>query len=127
MYDLSHVSGRTALITGASTGIGAEFARQLAARGANLVLVARSVDKLEHLAAARRAEYRVDVVTEKLDLSESDASQRLFERIAELGRSVDLLVNNAGIGWAGASAELAPESAAVLVDLNGGSLDRGAR
>ena len=118
MYDLSNVAGRTALITGASTGIGAEFARQLAARGANLVLVARSIDKLEHLAAALRAEHHVDVVIQQLDLAEPDASKRLFERVVELGLSVDLLVNNAGLGWAGPSAELAPDRAAALVDLN---------
>jgi len=118
MYDLSQVSGRTALITGASTGIGAEFARQLAARGANLVLVARSVDKLEQTAATLRAEYHVDVVTEQLDLAVPDAPKRLFERVAELGLAVDLLVNNAGLGWSGPSAELAPAGAAALVDLN---------
>ena len=95
MYDPTQVSGRTALITGASTGIGAEFARQLAARGANLVLVARSIDKLDALAESLRAQHHVDVVTEGLDLSTPDASEQLFKRVTDLGITVDFLVNNA--------------------------------
>jgi short-subunit dehydrogenase len=118
VYDPSVVSGRTALITGASTGIGAEFARQLAARGATVVLVARSLDKLETLAASLRSRYHVDVFAEKLDLSEPDASERLFERITELGLSVDFLVNNAGFSSLGPVVELPAEEVDPLVNLN---------
>jgi short-subunit dehydrogenase len=116
MYELSLLPGRTALVTGASTGIGAEFSRQLAARGANLVLVARSIDKLEAAAEALRKAYGVDVTTVKLDLSEPGASEQLFRRVADL--SVDFLVNNAGLGDGGPAADLSPERAAALVDLN---------
>ncbi|MEV6171667.1 SDR family oxidoreductase [Streptomyces sp. NPDC051954] len=118
MYDVSSVSGRTALITGASTGIGAEFARQLAARGASLVLVARSIDKLETLAVSLRRRYGIDVITEKLDLSAPDASDRLFQRITELGLSVHFLVNSAGVSLVGPAVELPISRVAELVDLN---------
>jgi uncharacterized protein len=118
MYDPSAVAGRTALITGASSGIGAEFARQLAARGANLVLVARSIDKLDALAASLRAAHHVDVVTEKIDLSAADASEQLYQRVAELGLSIDILVNNAGFSSLGPVADLDPELAGPTVNLN---------
>jgi short-subunit dehydrogenase len=118
VYDLSRLPGRTALVTGASSGIGAEFSRQLAARGANLILVARSIDKLETAAAALRRAHNVDVVTVKLDLSESGASAELFRRVTELNLSVDFLVNNAGLGDGGPAVDLAPERAAALVALN---------
>ncbi|MFC8826012.1 SDR family NAD(P)-dependent oxidoreductase [Streptomyces sp. NPDC057137] len=118
MYDPSAISGRTALITGASSGIGEEFARQLAARGANLVLVARSIDKLDALAASLRAEHRVDVFTEGIDLSTADAPERLFGRVTELGLSVDLLVNNAGFSSLGPVADMDPEQAGPVVNLN---------
>ena len=118
MYDPSVISGRTALITGASSGIGAEFARQLAARGANLVLVARSIDKLDALAASLRAAHHVDVFTEKIDLSTSDASEQLHRRVTELGLSVDILVNNAGFSSLGPVAGLDPDDAGPIVNLN---------
>jgi short-subunit dehydrogenase len=118
VYDPSLISGRTALITGASSGIGAEFARQLAARGANLVLVARSIDKLETAAASLRELYDIDVFTEKLDLSTSDASEQLSHRVAELGLSIDILVNNAGASSLGPAVEIDPEHVAAIVNLN---------
>ena len=82
----------TALVTGASSGIGEQFARQLAARGHDLVLVARRADRLESLAAELPTEARVIAC----DLG-SDAAA-LPARVAELGVEVDLLVNNAGFG-----------------------------
>lgn len=120
MYDPTLISGRTALITGASTGIGAEFARRLAARGANLVLVARSIDKLDALAADLRARHHIDVFTEKLDLSTAGASDRLFRRVSDLGLSVDFLVNNAGFSALGPVAEVDPDQVAGVVNLNVG-------
>ncbi|MEV6171700.1 SDR family oxidoreductase [Streptomyces sp. NPDC051954] len=118
MYDPSVISGRTALITGASSGIGEEFARRLAARGAHLLLVARSIDKLDALAASLRAAHHVDVFTERIDLSAAHASERLFQRIADLGLSIDFLVNNAGLSPLGAVADMDPEAAGPLVNLN---------
>ena len=86
------------LITGASTGIGAEFARQFAALGHDLVVVARSADRLEELAAALRAAYGVNVTVIGMDLSRPDAAEQLWQRTTGLGLEVDVLVNNAGVG-----------------------------
>ncbi|MGV2983471.1 SDR family NAD(P)-dependent oxidoreductase [Microbacterium sp. AGC85] len=88
----------TALITGASAGLGAEFAHQLAARGADLVLVARSEDALETLAAGLRETYGVLVDVLVADLVVEADVQRVAARIAEPGHPIDLLVNNAGFG-----------------------------
>lgn len=87
---------RTALVTGASAGLGVEFARQLAERDYDLVLVARRRDRLEQLAAELRdrSAVRVEVVT--ADLAETDAPELIADRVAELGLAVDYLVNNAG-------------------------------
>jgi hypothetical protein len=87
---------RTALVTGASAGLGAEFARQLAARGCDLLLVARREDRLKALAGelARAHGRRVEVFA--ADLSQPDAPERIHAFAAEQGLPVDWLVNNAG-------------------------------
>jgi hypothetical protein len=87
-------SNRTALITGASAGLGAEFARQLAGRGYCLVLVARRQDRLEQVAAPLRE--RCEVIVLAADLSESDAPEVIRQTLANRGVAVDFLVNNAG-------------------------------
>src|SRR5207244_1938958 len=85
-----------ALVTGASSGIGAAFARALAARGERLVLVARRRDRLESLARDLGGEQAATVLP--LDLTEVDASRWLQDELEGLGLTVDLLVNNAGLG-----------------------------
>jgi short-subunit dehydrogenase len=88
----------TALITGASAGLGAEFARQLARRRADLVLVARSRGPLEELAGELRGEHGVAVDVIVADLAVEDDVERVAARLRDAGDPVDLLVNNAGFG-----------------------------
>ncbi|MBO0931196.1 SDR family NAD(P)-dependent oxidoreductase [Fibrella aquatilis] len=92
-------TGKTALITGASSGIGQELAKLFAQDGYNLVLVARSVDTLHRLAEVFELNYGTAQVTviEK-DLSEEDAARDVYERVQSKGIVVDVLVNDAGVG-----------------------------
>ena len=90
-----------ALVTGASAGIGSAFARELAARGHDLVLTARRADRLDALAEELRRDHAVAAHCIPLDLAESDAPNRLAGEVARLGLQVDLLVNNAGYGVTG--------------------------
>ena len=88
---------RTALITGASAGLGAEFARQLAARGLDLLLVARREQRLEELARELAAAHGVRVAVFAADLAEREAPARIEALAAEKGVRIDWLVNNAGV------------------------------
>jgi short-subunit dehydrogenase len=89
---------KRAVITGASGGIGADFARLLAQKKTNLFLVARRKDQLDGLAAVLRAQYEIEVETLSLDLALPEASDILFNEATKNGKKVDLLINNAGIG-----------------------------
>lgn len=86
-----------ALVTGASSGIGEVIARQLAQRGYDLVLVARSKDKLEALATRLAADYGVETNVFPADLSKPDAAAKLVAAVAKAGLDIDMLVNNAGV------------------------------
>lgn len=87
-----------ALITGASAGLGREFARQLAATGKSLILVARRLQPMQALADELRHEHQVEVDIIGKDLSKTAAPEELFDEIRELGIEVDYLINNAGSG-----------------------------
>jgi short-subunit dehydrogenase len=87
---------RTALITGASAGLGVEFANQLAASGNDLILVARRKQKLEEVAKSLREKHGVTVTTVSADLSDPQAPQELFEFTRSANLTVDYLINNAG-------------------------------
>jgi short-subunit dehydrogenase len=89
-------STSTAVVTGASSGIGADVARELAHRGYGVTLVARREDKLRDLAAELGDSVRVEVIA--CDVADADARARLFDFVAERGLTIDILVNNAGIG-----------------------------
>jgi hypothetical protein len=88
----------TALVTGATAGIGREFARQLAARGHDLVLVARDDDRLRGTAVELQREYGVTAEVLRADLTERADMRRVGDRLADRDRPVDVLVNNAGFG-----------------------------
>ena len=93
--------GSMALVTGASSGIGKCFARELAQRGANLIITARSKGELEKLANELRQQFRVSVHVIAADLAMPDAARQLFTEIQSRKLSVDFLINNAGFGkWA---------------------------
>ncbi|WP_408976301.1 SDR family NAD(P)-dependent oxidoreductase [Paenibacillus jiagnxiensis] len=98
--------GKTALITGASSGIGASFAHELAAKGMNLIVVARSEDKLQKLANTLTTKYKVRVDAVIADLTEEHAAQVVYNCVKELHLNVDLLVNNAGVASYGLFEEL---------------------
>jgi uncharacterized protein len=113
----------TALITGSSGGIGEEFARQLAQRRTNLVLVARRLDKLEELRTtllARHSDIEIDVIA--ADLSVSGSAAQLADEVNRRGRRIDVLINNAGVGLHGDFVEQDPERNAAQIQLNCGTL-----
>ena len=106
-----------ALITGASAGLGAEFARQLSKRGHRLVLAARRKDGLEALAAEIGNARAVES-----DLARPGAAAALLANVAAAGEQVDLLVNNAGFGLHGRFATADPKRLREMIDLNCGAL-----
>jgi hypothetical protein len=91
----------TALITGASGGIGAELAKIHAAKGGDLILVARSKDRLEELKTGIEATHAVNVAVITEDLAAAGAARRVFDQTEQLGLQVDVLINNAGFGGHG--------------------------
>src|SRR5690349_5854641 len=95
---MNHWQGKWALITGASAGIGAAFARELAAGGTNLVLTARRRDRLVGLAAELSAKHDIRTLVCVADLAQPLGPQQIFAFTEEKNIAVDLLVNNAGFG-----------------------------
>ncbi len=94
--NLKQKYGNWALITGASSGIGMEFARKFAGEGIDLILVARRKERLEALAAELEKENNINVITAPIDLSKDNFLEKLVDQIGD--RQVDILVNNAGFG-----------------------------
>lgn len=95
------MKNKTAVITGASSGLGVEFAKQLATRGYNLVLTARSEQKLKELAKDMEAHHGIKAHVLALDLSQQGAAQELFQFTESIGVTADILINNAGFGLFG--------------------------
>jgi len=104
---------KVALITGASAGLGVEFARQLSKRGHRLVLAARRRERLEEL-----AEELGNARAVAIDLSKKDAAAKLMADVAAAGEEVEILVNNAGFGLIGKFAELDAKRERQMIDLN---------
>lgn len=107
-----------ALVTGASGGIGKEFAGKLAAEGWAIVLVGRNEGRLEAVRAGLSGANASASVVVPCDLSQPGAAGRLYRACAELGLSVDLLVNNAGSGVFGDSLSQSPEAVEAMINLN---------
>ncbi|MFZ4651218.1 MAG: SDR family NAD(P)-dependent oxidoreductase [Rubrivivax sp.] len=112
------LAGKTALVTGASSGIGEALARQLASRGVHLVLVARSQDRLQALAQELAARHGVQARALAADLAQPGCGAALQARVQALGESVDILVNNAGFGTYGPFEEIAPAQEQREIALN---------
>jgi short-subunit dehydrogenase len=108
-----------ALVTGASYGIGEEFARQLAERGWSLVVVARSQDRLAKLREELMQHYgQVDVLCVAMDLAAPGAAQELFEKTQKANVEINMLVNNAGFGAYGEFSSTGRERQLEMIDLN---------
>ncbi len=108
----------TALVTGASSGIGAAFARELAARQMHVILVARSQDRLEQLATDLQTQFGIQTTVLVQDLSDPQATSDLCHEINARDLSVDLLINNAGFGDYGAFAQRPGARQSEMIKLN---------
>jgi short-subunit dehydrogenase len=111
-------SGHWALITGASSGLGVEFAHLLAARRMNLVLAARGVADMERLADTLRSAHGIEVVVEGIDLAEPGAAAVLKQRTDVRGLRIDVLINNAGYGVHGRFIDADPARIRGMLQLN---------
>ncbi len=95
---MGDLKGQTALVTGASSGLGVAFARLLAERGADLVITARRKENLEKVAKELGEKYSVKVDVVVLDLSEAGSPEKLWDATEGAGKAIDVLINNAGGG-----------------------------
>lgn len=109
---------RTALITGASSGLGADFARQLAAEGCHLVLVARRLERLQNLQREIQEQFPVQVTVWSQDLARLRAADMLYDALVEKGLKADILINNAGFGMVGDFLDLDEDREEEMLALN---------
>lgn len=117
-----HYTGKVALITGASAGIGKVFATELAAKGCHVILVARSKEKLDSLASELASKYPIHTYSITQDLSKPGSVEELADQIRTLGLQVNILINNAGFGTFGRFEEISPEREQEEIRLNIASL-----
>lgn len=114
----SLIRGKWALVTGASSGLGVDFARTLAAQGCNLILVARRADLLLQQQQEISSSYGVQVMTIPMDLSLPTAPQELYDQIKQAGKTVDVLINNAGFGLYGSFTSIPWERERNMLELD---------
>ncbi|NCN26359.1 SDR family NAD(P)-dependent oxidoreductase [bacterium] len=110
------ISGRTALVTGASSGLGVDFAKQLAEAGANLILVARSEEKLNELKKELVSDFKVEVDVLVVDLSKTKSAKTVYDFSKE--KNVTILLNNAGVGLHGHFLKQDLNPSAEMINLN---------
>ena len=113
-----NLAGKWALVTGASSGFGVDFAKQLAGKGMNLVLVARREDRLRAVADEVAQAHGVQTVPVALDLAQEVAPQQLFEMTKAAGQDITVLINNAGFGLYGRFTDLAWEREREMLDID---------
>jgi hypothetical protein len=104
--DGGSLKGKTALVTGASSGLGVDFARELARRGCRLVLVARREELLKKLQGELQSQHGITAIVMTLDLGDEGAPQMLYDALKAQQVNVDILVNNAGFGVFGLELEI---------------------
>jgi len=109
---------KTAVVTGASSGLGVDYAKELAARGSNLVLVARRKESLDALASELIEKYGVKAQTIELDLSKSSSASKLMAELKKLKLKPEILINNAGFGTSGRFAKENLERVQEEIQLN---------
>lgn len=109
---------KTALITGASSGIGKEFAKLFASDKHDVVLVARRIDKLNELKTELESEYGIRVITIEKDLSQRTAAQEIFDKLQKDNVQIDFLINNAGLGSVGFFDETDLSATQNIIDVN---------
>lgn len=112
----------TALVTGASSGIGYELTKLLATDGHDVVLVSRREERLAAVASELKSEYGVDAHVMPADLSKPDAARDLYERVTDAGIDIDILVNNAGFGSYGPFLDDDAETDRALIELHIGTV-----
>lgn len=115
---MENLKGKNIVITGASGGIGAEVAKLCAAQGANLVLLARTMDKLQKLKQDLEGNSHAKVDIFQLDVSDTDKVKQVFTQILEMVQHVDILVNNAGFGIFRAAHEVTVEEIKGMFSVN---------
>jgi uncharacterized protein len=115
-------NGKTVLITGASSGIGEAFARKLASEKANLIITARSEEKLKSLAENLESAHSIQTHIYPMDLSKAGGAKNLYDKIKESGLSIDVLINNAAFGKSGKFLDTEIELYKSMIMLNVNSL-----
>jgi len=115
---MAAIRGKWALVTGASSGLGADFARRLGERGVNTVLVARREEPMQELSAELAERYRVQAVVVPMDLAEADAPRKLFDQLTADGVEIEILINNAGFGIYGDFVDITWEREREMLQLN---------